>query len=140
VPTIRPTQPDTVIAMDVMPNGSPGDARDYGTPWIDVCDRDVLTSEAGAVGTACVAVFSDHVEIGARSFNGASDKQSISGPARPRQRDRPRALDPPKRHQKRTVTFLTAPEAKALIDAPEGVCFLCRRVLVSWVGGLRSGS
>jgi hypothetical protein len=25
---------------------------------------------------------------------------------------------PPKRHQKRTVTFLTAPEAKALIDAP----------------------
>jgi len=26
---------------------------------------------------------------------------------------------PPKRHQKRTVTFLTAPEAKALIDAPD---------------------
>ncbi len=26
---------------------------------------------------------------------------------------------PPKRHQKRTVTFLTAPEAKALIDAPQ---------------------
>jgi hypothetical protein len=75
VPTLRPTQPDTAIALDVMPNGSPAEIEGHGRAWIDVCDRDVLLSETDPVATARVGVFERHAEFGTRSFHGAAQKE-----------------------------------------------------------------
>ena len=41
VPTLRPTTANTAIALDIMPNGSPGGT---GIAWHDICDADVLNN------------------------------------------------------------------------------------------------
>ncbi len=69
VPTIRPTTTDKVIALDVMPNGTPS-AETGGVAWIDVCNQDRMYAN-GDIGAARVASFSDKVQIGSVSFGGA---------------------------------------------------------------------
>ena len=73
VPAFRPIASNEGIALDIMPNGAaPVNPRE-GVAWIDVCDSDVYTGN-GAVGTARVGIFPDHVEFGSRGFNGEVGK------------------------------------------------------------------
>jgi hypothetical protein len=70
VPVLRPRQATQNCAMDIMPNGAPGDFMGNGIAWIDVCNTDCISSNP-ALSTARVGAFVDHVEFGSRSFNGA---------------------------------------------------------------------
>jgi len=73
VPTLRPVQSNQGISLDVMPNGTGPDNPGNGITWIDVCDSDVFAGN-GAVGTARIGIFPDHVEFGSRGFSGGSGK------------------------------------------------------------------
>ncbi len=52
VPIFRPTTINTVLAMDLIPNGSPTDTG-YGYAWNDICDADILNLNTGQV-TDCL--------------------------------------------------------------------------------------
>jgi hypothetical protein len=67
VPVMRPTQPNTGLAFDLMPNGTAIDAGN-GFTWFDVCDSDVLNVANTTVGTARVAVHANFAEFGAYSY------------------------------------------------------------------------
>lgn len=61
VAAFTPTQNNTVMALDVMPKGSPSTGPG-GYAWIDVCDTDVFTNNDGT-GVARVAISSDRVRF-----------------------------------------------------------------------------
>lgn len=77
VPSFRPMTEDTVIAVDIMPNGSPSENPGNGYAWIDVCDTDILTTSGAAVNCARVGARSDKIEFGARALNGATAKPLV---------------------------------------------------------------
>jgi hypothetical protein len=70
VPTLRPRANTQNCALDIMPNGAPGDFMSNGITWIDVCNTDCIASNP-AMSTGRLGVFFDHIEMGSRSFNGA---------------------------------------------------------------------
>lgn len=78
VPLIRPVQTNKVIALDVMPNGSPSEIAGNGFAWIDVCDADIKTGGSTPVKCARVGVRSDVVEFGSKNFDGAASPLPIS--------------------------------------------------------------
>ncbi len=73
VPCVRPTTLDTVIAVDIVPNGTPAEFGTNGFAWIDVCDTDVQTTNP-PLNAARVGITGTNVEFGSRAFNGASPK------------------------------------------------------------------
>lgn len=77
VPSLRPVSSNQGIALDVMPNGTAPNNPGNGLTWFDVCDSDVYAG-GGAVGTARVGIFPDHVEFGSRGFGVAGKPVWIS--------------------------------------------------------------
>lgn len=74
VPTFRPSTANTVLALDLMPNGSPAQFLDNGYTWLDACDTDILSTTGIPVTCARVGIRSDRVEFGARYFDGGTAK------------------------------------------------------------------
>jgi hypothetical protein len=89
VPVIKPTKANSVIALDVTPNGTPSNNAGNGIAWIDVCDTDIRTVVGGNVATTRIAAFSDHGEVSTRRFGSATtrplhiaaDYDGVSAPA-----------------------------------------------------------
>ncbi|MGJ0531820.1 beta strand repeat-containing protein [Methylocystis sp.] len=73
VPSFRPTDANTTLALDLMPNGSPAEFGTNGYAWLDVCDTDILVGNP-AVTCGRIGARSGAIEMGSRSFNGASAK------------------------------------------------------------------
>ena len=74
VPYVRPETDDTVIALDVMPKGTPAPYGSRGLlAWIDVCDSDVEDGTA-VTAAARLGIADDHVEIGGYTSPGATVK------------------------------------------------------------------
>lgn len=71
VPTFRPTTVTTVMAVDIMPNGSPAENFDNGTAWLDVCYQDVRDNNNPVNATRIGATSTAHV-IGGVEYNGAT--------------------------------------------------------------------
>jgi Major tropism determinant N-terminal domain len=74
VPTLRPTTANTAIALDIMPNGSPGGA---GIAWHDICDADVLNNTSTPVNFLHLAANSTTLEVGSASLYGGTGKPLI---------------------------------------------------------------
>ena len=74
VPSFRPSTANTNIAVDIMPNGSPGEyGGTAGIAWFDVCDADILTDTSSVpLRTARVGVHTNWVEFGSNYYNGAT--------------------------------------------------------------------
>ena len=70
VAAFYPTQANTVMALDVIPNGSPSTGPG-GYAWIDVCDTDVMDNNDGT-GVARVGIGSDYVRISSRAYGKTS--------------------------------------------------------------------
>ena len=72
VPCVRPSTSNTVIALDIMPNGNPAENGTNGKAWQDVCDTDIRTGSP-AVNTARVGIrASIWAEFGSMAYNGAA--------------------------------------------------------------------
>jgi Major tropism determinant N-terminal domain len=74
VPTLRPTTANTPIALDIMPNGSPGGT---GIAWHDICDADVLNNTSTPVNFLHLAANSTTLEVGSASLYGGTGKPLI---------------------------------------------------------------
>ncbi len=74
VPTLRPTTANTAIALDIMPNGSPGGT---GIAWHDICDADVLNNTSTPVNFLHLAANSTTLEVGSASLYGGTGKPLI---------------------------------------------------------------
>lgn len=68
--SFRPQSADTVMAVDVMPNGSPSESAD-GFAWIDVCSTDILDGTPPTT-TARVGISSLYAVFGSRAYGGAT--------------------------------------------------------------------
>lgn len=64
----------SVIAFDLLPKGKPAEDPDNGFAWQDICDADLIVDPEAPVVCARVGTKSDRIEIGVRTFNGASAK------------------------------------------------------------------
>ena len=73
VPTLRPTTANTPIALDIMPNGSPGGT---GIAWNDICDADVLNNTSTPVNFLHLAANSTTLEVGSASLYGGNRQAS----------------------------------------------------------------
>lgn len=73
VPTIRPTEANKVVALDIMPNGSPTPPASNMIAWQDVCDTDVFQNN-DPVNCARVGVGTTAIQFGSVAFNGATPK------------------------------------------------------------------
>lgn len=71
VPSFRPTQSNSVIALDIMPNWTPSESPSNWYAWIDVCDADILTGSP-ATQFARFGMRSDAMEIGTKQINGGA--------------------------------------------------------------------
>ena len=73
VPVFRPTTVNTGLALDLMPNGAPGNSgvAPLSVCWFDVCNADTL-SGAHAVATARVGCGTSLSEFGSYAFTGAT--------------------------------------------------------------------
>lgn len=70
VPSFRPTTANTVIALDVMPNGTPGAGI---KAWIDVCDTDILAAAGTpAVRTAYLYLDGAAVRLASKALGGGT--------------------------------------------------------------------
>lgn|SRR5574337_410601 len=74
VPSIRPSTANTVIALDIMPNGTPAEYGNNGVAWVDVCYQDCLVGSPAAVDAARVGITSTYAEFGTRAFGSATVK------------------------------------------------------------------
>lgn len=74
VPALRPTTTNSVIAVDILPNGTPTESATNGYAWFDVCDTDLVSTPAAATVCTRQGIKSDRAEFGSRSFNGAVAK------------------------------------------------------------------
>jgi hypothetical protein len=68
VPTFRPKKTNTVLALDGMPNGNPGDSG-YGLSWLDWCLEDCQNAN-GIIHSIHLATHSSTMEISSVSYNG----------------------------------------------------------------------
>lgn len=73
VPTFIPNSTNKVIALDIMPSGTPTENGTNGFAWVDICDAD-LKSVQNPTNCARMGVRSGFVEFGSRAFNGRSVK------------------------------------------------------------------
>jgi hypothetical protein len=77
VPTFRPATANTVVALDIMPNGRPTQNAGAGIAWIDVCNQDFFGADLSGQNlggsTARIGAWPSWVEFGSRSFNGAAN-------------------------------------------------------------------
>jgi hypothetical protein len=73
VPFFRSTRLNSNIALDIMPNGTPGDWSGNGISWVDICDADMKAANP-AGGTVRLGITSTSGEIGMKAFNGATLK------------------------------------------------------------------
>lgn len=73
VPAFRPTQVNTVLAIDLMPNGTPSESSGNGYAWLDVCNADIRDADDPVWGGR-VAATSVGAVFGSFSYNGASAK------------------------------------------------------------------
>lgn len=73
VPSLRPRMTNTVLALDIMPNGTPAESSGNGYAWFDICDTDVMNGDP-AVAALHMSARSTKNVIGSRVFNGASLK------------------------------------------------------------------
>ena len=73
VPAFRPTTVNTGLALDLMPNGAPGNSgvAPLSVCWFDVCNADTLDG-AHAVATARVGCGTALSEFGSYAFTGAT--------------------------------------------------------------------
>lgn len=69
---LRPANANTVMAFDLMPNGTPTENAGNGFAWMDVCGTDISTTNP-AINCARVGMTSTGAEFGSRTFNGASE-------------------------------------------------------------------
>lgn len=69
VPTFRPLQNNRLIALDLMPSGTPAESSLHGFAWIDVCNRDQI-QYGGGVACARVGARSMAMEFGSNAFGG----------------------------------------------------------------------
>lgn len=75
VAVMRPTTPGQVAAIDVTPSAGASAHPDNGFAWFDACDADILFADGGVpVTCARLGIKPDGVEMGSRSFDGASAK------------------------------------------------------------------
>jgi hypothetical protein len=72
VPAIYPTTSNTVIAVDIMPNGSPSNNGTNGVAWLDICDADIRTGSPAVTALRLGNRKATAVEVGSRNFNGAT--------------------------------------------------------------------
>lgn len=77
VPTIRPTTADKVIAVDIMPNGSPADFSANGVAWLDICNEDIKGDVVSAFSALRAGITSTQSTFGAISFNGAAVQELV---------------------------------------------------------------
>lgn len=73
VVSMRPQTANTVMVLDVMPNGAPDDFYTDGKAWIDVVDTDCLTGNP-ALCCAHIGINSTAVQFGSQAYNGAALK------------------------------------------------------------------
>jgi hypothetical protein len=71
VPVLRPTIANSVLAFDLMPNGSPKQYGLSGITWFDVCNADILSGN-GSVAAARVGINTNWVFFGSMNYNGAT--------------------------------------------------------------------
>lgn len=71
VPAFRPSTSNTAIALDLIPNGSPGEFSTNGFTWFDACDADILATSA-AVHCARVGMRTTASQFGTVWYNGAT--------------------------------------------------------------------
>ena len=69
VPSLRPSSSNSVIALDIMPNGTPSESSGNGYAWIDICDGDILTWSP-AMQFARLWITSTGFQIGTNFLNG----------------------------------------------------------------------
>lgn len=79
VPTFQPTQPNSCLALDLHPTGTPTPSALNGITWFDACDADVMTNNTNPVGCARLAIRTDGAWVGYVPFNGAPLKPLIFG-------------------------------------------------------------
>jgi hypothetical protein len=78
VPFVRPVQTNSIVAMDLGPNGTPssGTTTVNGTAWFDVCNYDFYGGDVSgatqAGNTLRLAAWSDHSEVSTRSYGTAN--------------------------------------------------------------------
>lgn len=80
VPTLEPTTPNSNLALDLMPLGSPGNNPTNGVCWADICAENVRDDKVSPVTTLRLANFTDHVEVGSRAYNAGTVKDIWLGP------------------------------------------------------------
>lgn len=78
VPTLRAKTANSPTAFDVCPNGSPAESAGNGFAWADICDSDVLDTNA-AVTAARVAMSSASANFDSVAFVGATPKKLSFG-------------------------------------------------------------
>lgn len=64
VPTFKPTQTSSLIAIDLFPNGTPTEQAGSGVAWIDICNKDSVNTAGLHVG-----IGSTSAQIGTQTFN-----------------------------------------------------------------------
>lgn len=69
VPSLRPVSSNSVLAFDLMPNGTPTENGSNGYSWLDACDTDLGDVNPG-VTCGRIGARSDAIEVGSRTFNG----------------------------------------------------------------------
>lgn len=72
VPSFQPTTANTVLALDLMPKGSPSESSGNGYTWLDVCDADLIANPSAPVKYARVSMRSTGAVFSAGSYNGAT--------------------------------------------------------------------
>lgn len=78
VAVFRPTPPNYVMAVDVMPNGSPGDAGN-GVVWQDWCLEDCFNYNSETVHVIHVAPHPTFMEISSQVYNGSNPLPLLFG-------------------------------------------------------------
>jgi len=71
VPCFRPIISNKVIAVDIMPNGTPTENGNNGFAWFDICEKDTYNTNPAFYSLRC-GIRSIGAEFGARHFNGAT--------------------------------------------------------------------
>lgn len=69
---VRPETANSVMAFDVMPNGTPVEQSGNGFAWADVCDTDSATTNP-AQHCLRIGATSTGMEVGSRDFQGAGE-------------------------------------------------------------------
>jgi hypothetical protein len=78
VAVMRPETANTVMSMDIMPNGTPVESPGNGYTWFDACSADVRDNNNAVYG-ARLAVTSALARVASFNYNGATAKPLAFG-------------------------------------------------------------